>query len=52
MSDVLWVVHDAKHHMIATEPMVPEIHFDTRVLWITNLLAERIMLANQGFTVQ
>ena len=37
--------------MITTEPMVLEIRFDIRVLWITSMFPERIMLTNQGFTV-
>ena len=45
------LVHDAEHHMITTEPMVVEIHFDTQVLPITSMFLEQIMLANQGFTV-
>ena len=44
-------VCDTKHQMITTEPMVLEISFDTQVLWITSMFPERILLANQGFTV-
>ena len=31
--------------------MVLDIRFDRQVLWITSVFPERIMLANQGFTV-
>ena len=44
------VVHDAKSHMITTEPKVLEIHFDIGVLWITSMFPEHIMLTNQGGT--
>ena len=37
--------------MITTEPTVLEIHFGIQVLWITSMLPERIMLANQSFTI-
>ena len=45
------VVCDAKRHMITTEPMVLEICFDIQVLWMTSMFPERLMLANQGFSV-
>ena len=37
--------------MVATEPVVLEIRFDVQAPWITIMLLERIMLADQGFTV-
>ena len=45
------VVREAERHMITTDPMVLELRFDIRVLWITSMFLERIMLANQGFTM-
>ena len=47
----VWVELDAECHVITTEPMVLEIRFDRGVLWITSRFPERIMLANQSFTV-
>ena len=41
---------NAQRHMITTEPVVLEIRFDVRVLWITNMFLERTMLTDQGFT--
>ena len=38
-------------HVITTEPVVLEIRFDIRVLWITSLFPEQIKLASQGLTV-
>ena len=37
--------------MITTQPMALEIRLDMRVLWMASEFPERIMLANQGFTV-
>ena len=37
--------------MIATEPMVLAVRFDVRLLWITSMILEQIMLTNQGLTV-
>ena len=45
------VVCDTERHMITTEPMVLEIHFDIQALWITSMFLEQIMFTNQGFTV-
>ena len=45
------VLHDTERHVITTESVVLEIHFDTRVLWMTSVFPEGIMLTNQGFTV-
>ena len=45
------VVCDAECHMITTEPVVLEIHFDIQVLWIISMFPEQILLTNQGFTV-
>ena len=45
------VVGDVQRHTTATESVVLEVCFGVRVLWITSLFPEQIMLANQGFTV-
>ena len=45
------VVRDARCHMITAEPVVLEICFDIRVLWMTSVFPEGVMLANQGFTL-
>ena len=45
------VVHDAEHRTTTAEPMVLEVRFDIRVLWMTSVFPETIMLANQGVSV-
>ena len=37
--------------MIAAEPMVLAVRFDVRLLWITSMILDQIMLTNQGITV-
>lgn len=44
-------VRDAQCHVITTEPMILDIRFDIRVLWIKSVFPDWIMLSNQGFTV-
>ena len=44
-------VQDNECHMITTEPMILEIHFDIQVLWMTSVFLEPIMLTNHSFTV-
>ena len=34
------VVRDVERHMITTEPKVPEIRFDIKVLWIISMFLE------------
>lgn len=42
---------DAERHVITAVPMVFEVPFDIRVLWITSTSLEQIVLGNQGFAI-